>query len=196
MSLDLRDRPPVTSSAAPAPSSEVPPVVVEALRAGDREPVLQVFAGLSDHSRNQRFHTGTHRLTGSMLAQLTGLRTGHHEAFVAQVGGRAVGIARWVREREGGDVAELACEVVDAHHGHGVGRRLVAAAAVSAARRGVARLRCQVLIGGPAHLALRGHGIRTGEQVGGVLEVLVPARLLASIADAAGDLAGSSGDEA
>ena len=61
-----------------------------------------------------------------------------HVALVAEQDGAPVGIVRWVREDE--TTAEIALEVVDAAHGRGVGRALLAAARASAVEAGIERL--------------------------------------------------------
>ena len=72
-----------------------------------------------------------------MVGVLTDLRPGLHEAYAAWRSGRPIAIARWIRTPDQPDEAELALEVVDAEHGRGVGRTLVAYAAERAWRAGV-----------------------------------------------------------
>lgn len=73
-----------------------------------------------------------------MLRHLTDVAPGRHVALVAEQDGAPVGIVRWVREDE--TTAEIALEVVDAAHGRGVGRALLAAARASAVEAGIERL--------------------------------------------------------
>ncbi len=115
---------------------------IRALRAHDPFPLLIVHAGLSEQSRELRYHTPTPRLTRSMLRLLTRLRPGHHEAYAAWQGTRPVGIVRWARlhadpGHEEHGWADLALEVVDTHQGSGVGRALAARAARAAVAAGV-----------------------------------------------------------
>ena len=70
------------------------------LRAGERAPVLEVFAGLSERSRRLRFLGSKPRLLESDLAQLVDVGCCGREAVAAidQETGRTVGIARFVRD--------------------------------------------------------------------------------------------------
>jgi RimJ/RimL family protein N-acetyltransferase len=97
------------------------------LRPGERTTVQAVFDGLSDASRERRFHGPVQTMTPRMLDALSAADGQDHVVVVAEVGWgpwrRPVGLARLVRT--GHDTAELAVEVVDAAQGRGVGRRLV-----------------------------------------------------------------------
>lgn len=99
------------------------------LRRGETEPVDAVFAGMSAHSRHLRFHGPRPRLTDAMRRALTDVDGRRHVALVAEVTDgdtvAAVGIGRVVALEDG--VAEVAFAVVDAWHGHGIGRRLLTA---------------------------------------------------------------------
>lgn len=111
--------------------------VIRALRSGEVAPVLEVFDGLSGESRFTRFHTAVPRLTARMLSRLSSPEKGLHEAFVASVDGRPVGIGRWIRYAGQPRCADVALEVVDSHQRCGIGRALIGAVAESAAAAGV-----------------------------------------------------------
>lgn len=110
---------------------------VRPLRAGEVEPLIEVFDGLSAQSRFLRFNALLPRLTTLMVEQLTAQEEGRHEAFVASVDGMAVGIGRWVRYAAHPQRADVAVEVVDAYHRRGIGRALMQAVTESAALAGV-----------------------------------------------------------
>jgi L-amino acid N-acyltransferase YncA len=100
---------------------------IRALRRGEHEPVRTVFDGLSAHSRYQRFHGPTPKLTASMKRLLTDVAGARHIALVAEVEGPRgwlpVGIARLIATGDG--VAEVAYEVVDEWHNRGIGRHML-----------------------------------------------------------------------
>jgi len=112
------------------------------LRHGETEPVLEVFAGMSELSRARRFLTGMPRLPAAMLAALADVDGCDHVAWVVSVEGRAVGIARHARPDP--DTVEVAFEVVDAHHGRGLGRVLADTIATVAAANGATRVSASV----------------------------------------------------
>ena len=72
-----------------------------------------------------------------MQRRLADVRPGSHEAHVALLGNRAVGIARWIRDTADPRDAELAIEVIDAAQSVRIGRQLAAHAARSAHAYGV-----------------------------------------------------------
>ena len=113
------------------------PVWLAALAPGDQEPVVEVFEGLSDRSRYFRFLASTPRLSVSAARHLAGVDHDRHVALVASIDERAVGIGRYVRERDHPHRAEVALAVVDAHHGRGLGVLLLSALGAVAADRGV-----------------------------------------------------------
>jgi RimJ/RimL family protein N-acetyltransferase len=125
------------------------------LRAGERTPVLEVFAGLSERSRRLRFLGSKPRLLESDLARLVDVGCCGREAVAAinhETGG-TVGIARFVRD-EGAPEAEIAFEVVDEWQGRGLGKRLVAELRTLAREQGILRFRAEVAHGNAAALAL------------------------------------------
>lgn len=107
------------------------------LQSGDVATVRSVFAGLSELSRYQRFHTARSQLPRPMQRRLADVRRGSHEAHVAVLGNRPLGIARWIRCTDDPGKAELAIEVIDAAQFGGIGRQLAAQAARSARAAGV-----------------------------------------------------------
>ena len=135
-------------------------VSLRPLRFGDRDTVLEVFAGLSERSRRLRFLGPKPRLLERDLGSLVDVGRCGREAVAAvdATTGRAVGLARFVRDGDGPE-AEIAFEVVDGWQGRGVGRRLVAEIAREAQAQGILRLRAVVdRSNGPALALVRGLG--------------------------------------
>jgi GNAT superfamily N-acetyltransferase len=120
-------------------------IVLRPLRFGEREPVLEVFAGLSERSRRLRFLGAKPRLPERDLDLLVDVGRCGREAVAAvdAVTGRAVGVARFVRDA-GAPEAEIAFEVVDEWQGRGVGTRLIGELARLAREQGILRLRAVV----------------------------------------------------
>lgn len=145
---------------------------------GETEPLLSVFGGLSEQSRALRYLSGVSRLPGPMLRALTAVDGVQHVAWLAAVDGEPTGIARCVRTAPGSAVAELAYEVVDRHHGRGIGTALVDAVTTVAAARGVATIQGTLA---PANTTSRRLLVRLGATsrlVAGLVEAEGPLRLL------------------
>lgn len=107
--------------------------------------------GLSLQSRYRRFHAGIPQLPAGLLERLIGVDQQQHVAIVAQPAGlpdgepAIVADARYVLDA-GGSGAEFALAVADAWQGLGLGRRLLQTLSRHAARRGIRRLRGDVLM--------------------------------------------------
>ncbi len=113
------------------------------LRDGEGGPQLSVLAAMSDASRLQRFLTSMPiPPPAAVMRALATLDEDLHAAWLATVDGVPVGVARWVRVSA--EVAEVAFEVVDAHHGRGIGSLLLEAVTLDAVAHGVRRLRADV----------------------------------------------------
>jgi GNAT superfamily N-acetyltransferase len=151
-------------------------IVYRPLRAGERTPVLEIFAGLSERSRRLRFLGSKPRLLESDLAHLVDVGCCGREAVAAidQETGGTVGIARFVRD-EGAPEAEIAFEVVDAWQGRGVGRRLVEELRELALSQGILRFRALIARGNrPAFALVRGLGEElVGRDDGDGIELVV-----------------------
>jgi GNAT superfamily N-acetyltransferase len=107
--------------------ARIPSITVRALCPGDEESILSVFDGMSAKSRRLRYLAATPRLTAGALRQLAAVDHRTRGAWVARDGEQVIGIARYARVVVDGaeESAEIALEVVDAHHGRGVGRLLI-----------------------------------------------------------------------
>lgn len=146
------------------------------LRAGESGPLLEVFAGMSEQSRADRYLAGATRLPSAMLAALVDVDGYDHVAWLATVAGRPAGIARYVRL--GPATAEIAFEVVDALHGRGIGTVLVDAVTTVAAAQGISRLQATVVPTNKASLRMvRRLGV-SPTLVDGLYEGEGPLRLL------------------
>jgi GNAT superfamily N-acetyltransferase len=135
-------------------------ILLRPLRYGDRGPVLEVFAGLSERSRRLRFLGSKPRLLASDLEQLVDVGRSGREAVAAvdQETGRTVGIARFVRD-EGAFEAEIAFAVVDEWQGRGLGKQLLAELRSLARDQGILRFRAEIAHGNaPAFALVRGLG--------------------------------------
>jgi RimJ/RimL family protein N-acetyltransferase len=152
-------------------------VSLRRLGRGERRPVLEVFDGMSPRSRLRRFHSPKPRLRDEELDQLVDVGCCGREAVAAVevATGRAIGIARFVRDVADRSTAEVAFEVVDEWQGRGVGRRLMRELSALARRQGVARVRADVAAGNePAFALLRGAGdVVSTTSEDGVFDVLV-----------------------
>lgn len=131
-------------------------VRVRPLEAGETWVVREVFAGLSEASRQRRFHAPVERLTPAMVAALTAVDDRDHVALVAEAAEeglwRPVGIGRLVRTD--GDEAELAIEVTDAWQGRGVGGALLRALRERAPAAGMTQVIASILVGNQPMLDL------------------------------------------
>lgn len=151
-------------------------IALTPLRGGDRRTVLEVFEGLSVRSRYLRFLGAKPRLNARDLDLLVDVGCCGREAVVAvdQETGHSVGIARFVRDADAPE-AEIAFEVVDEWHGHGIGRRLAHELATLARSQGILRLRASVDRSNAAALAVvRGLGeVLATRSEGSVVELVV-----------------------
>ena len=151
-------------------------VALRPLRRGETEPLEAVFDGMSLDSRAQRYFTPMTRLPSGMVAALADVDGDQHVAWVAVLGGRPVGVGRYLLDDTG--VAEVAFEVADASRGAGIGTLLLDAVTTVAAARGVRRVRASVLPGNqPSRRMVARLGVHLA-LVDGLLEGDGPLRLL------------------
>jgi GNAT superfamily N-acetyltransferase len=108
-------------------------------RPSDRELLLRGFQRLSPESRYRRFLTPMPRLPEAMLRHLTDIDHHDREAVIAldESGTEALGIARYVRDPERRDAAEVAVAVADDWQGRGLGTLLLEALVARARGEGI-----------------------------------------------------------
>jgi RimJ/RimL family protein N-acetyltransferase len=130
--------------------------VVRTLAGGEVAVVQQVFDGMSERSRYERFLGAKPALSERELAFLSDVDHDHHEALVAvdPRTGSAVGEAHLVRDPTDHAVAEVAFAVADDWQGRSLGTRLAVLLAARARELGISRLRANVLTGNTRSSAL------------------------------------------
>jgi RimJ/RimL family protein N-acetyltransferase len=118
-------------------------VVIRTLCSGEAPIVQEVFDGMSEQSRRQRFTGPKPRLSQADLELLASIDHENHVAVVAvdPATGRAVGEAHLVRDSLDPGVAEVAFGVVDAWQGRRLGTCLAERLVRRARELGVGRLR-------------------------------------------------------
>ena len=116
-------------------------VLVRPIQPADAPLLVEGFARLSPESRRRRFLIGKHALSSIELRYLTEIDHHDHEAVGAldHADGRGVGIARYVRDAEDPELAEVAITVIDEWQRRGVGTELVAALSERARAAGIRR---------------------------------------------------------
>jgi RimJ/RimL family protein N-acetyltransferase len=149
--------------AASTPAAQVPRrrpraadrrVRLRPLEQGEAAPLLEIFAGLSARSREQRFLSPKHQLTDADLRRLTNVDGHDRVALVAEMPeGRPIGVARFVRNPDG-DSADVAVTVIDDRQGEGVGTLLASSLAEHAQQVGIRRFTLMMSHGNEAALRL------------------------------------------
>jgi GNAT superfamily N-acetyltransferase len=139
-----------TAAAAQPPATRLrdgSAVVIRPLHPSDRDAYLDAFDRVGAESRHRRFLGPKPRLTAAEVRYFTEVDHHDHEALVAvdTVSGRALAVARFIRDREDPRAADAAITVVDAAQGHGLGGALLARLAERAREEGVERLSADVL---------------------------------------------------
>ena len=120
-----------------------PRLAIRPLVPSDRPALERGFEALSAESRYNRFHSLLQRLPAWLARALTEVDGVDHVALVGlehvdgAPQGLGVGIARYVRNREAREVAELAVTVIDHAQGRGIGRALIMELAKVARARGI-----------------------------------------------------------
>jgi RimJ/RimL family protein N-acetyltransferase len=109
--------------------------------AGCNSELADGFTRLSPRSRQMRFLTRKDELSPAELRHLTDVDHDDHEALGAVdcADGRGVGIARYIRDTEDPQTAEIAVTVIDDWHGRGLGTQLLAQLTERARSAGIRR---------------------------------------------------------
>jgi acetyltransferase len=145
----------------------------------DCDALMGFYAGLSEDSREARFHGRGPSLAGSTATFFCGPDHQHREGLVAEVVGPDDGreiIGHADLEPAGPGTAEIAVAVADAWQRHGVGRALARASIDWARRCGFERLVASMQIANPAIAGLvrsLGVPVRFGMPDGGVVDAVI-----------------------
>lgn len=124
---DTRTVPAPPDDARRVPLVDGREILVRPVRSSDREQLAAGFERLSPTSRYRRFFSGISELSDSTLRYLTEIDHHDHEALVALDAetGDGVGVARFIRDPQHAESAEMAIAVADDWHGRGVGTALL-----------------------------------------------------------------------
>ena len=105
-----------------------PTVLIRPVRPVDARLLADGFARLSARSRQLRFLTPKKELSPAELCYSTDVDHHDHEALGAldHPGGRGAGVARYIRDADDPQAAEIAVTIIDDWQGRGLGPELVA----------------------------------------------------------------------
>jgi RimJ/RimL family protein N-acetyltransferase len=119
---------------------------------GDAAELKAGFEHLGAVSRYRRFLAPLDHLSDEQVAYLTHVDHTNHEAIAAldETTGEGLGVARYVRDGDDPQQADVAIVVADAWQGRGVGTALAERLAVRAAAAGVERITARMLLGNEA----------------------------------------------
>ena len=131
-------------------------VLIRQVHSADAPLLADGFARLSDRSRQLRFLTQKKELSPAELRDFTDVDHHDHEALGAldHADGRGVGIARYVRDADDPQAAEIAVTIVDDWQGLGLGTELVAQLSERARSEGIRRFTALVAADNPAMAGL------------------------------------------
>jgi RimJ/RimL family protein N-acetyltransferase len=131
-------------------------VLIRPVRPVDAPLLADGFARLSARSRQLRFLTQKKELSPAELRYFTDVDHHDHEALGAlnHADGRGVGIARYVRDADDPQAAEIAVTIIDDWQGRGLGTELVAQLSERARAEGIRRFTALVAADNPAMAGL------------------------------------------
>src|SRR5437763_11761066 len=148
-------------------------VLIRQVRSTDAALLPDGFGRLSAASRQMRFLGVKKELSAAELRYFTDVDHHDHEALAAvdRVGGHGVGVARYVRDADDPQAAEVAVTIVDDWQGRGLGTELLAALSDRARQEGIGRLTALADAGNVAVAALlRNAGARLVRRGRGTVE--------------------------
>jgi RimJ/RimL family protein N-acetyltransferase len=116
-------------------------VLIRQVRSADAPLLADGFRRLSDRSRRMRFLTRKDDLSARELRYFTDVDHHDHEALgaVSHADGRGVGVARYIRDADDPQAAEIAVTVVDEWQGRGLGTELLNQLSGRARQAGIRR---------------------------------------------------------
>ena len=116
-------------------------VLIRQVRSTDAPLLADGFARLSARSRQMRFLTDKKTLSAAELRYYTEIDHHDHEALgaLSPADGRGVGIARYVRDADDPQAAEIAVTIADDWQGRGLGTELLAELSDRARQAGIRR---------------------------------------------------------
>jgi GNAT superfamily N-acetyltransferase len=112
---------------------------IRPIQPSDKASLADAVEESSHEAIYRRFLSSHGRLTASELRYLTEVDHSDHEALMAvdRASGRGVGVARYVRDKERPECAEIAVSVLEAWQGRGVGKALLLHLASRAREEGI-----------------------------------------------------------
>ena len=127
-------------------------IVIRPVEPEDAEPLKAGFERLGAVSRYRRFLSPLDHLSPRQLSYLTRVDHTSHEAIGAldAVTGEGIGIARYLRDPDDTQLAEVAITVADAWHDRGVGTALLERLSARARAAGIERITARMIVGNEA----------------------------------------------
>ena len=112
---------------------------IRPIQPGDKASLADAVEQSSAEAIYRRFLSPHGRLTASELRYLTEVDHSDHEALMAvdRATGRGVGVARYVRDRDRPERAEIAVSVLESWQGRGIGKALLLQLASRAREEGI-----------------------------------------------------------
>jgi GNAT superfamily N-acetyltransferase len=122
-------------------------IEIRPIEPGDKAALASAVDQSSDDAVYRRFLNPHGRLTAAELRYLTEVDHSDHEALLAidPGSGKSVGVARYVRDHERGDRAEIAVAVLESWQGRGVGKALLQGLADRARDEGITQFTALML---------------------------------------------------
>jgi len=141
-----RRRPQPAADGTPVVLRDGSTVLIRPVRDTDAPLLADGFARLSARSRQLRFLGPKTSLSPAELRYLTHVDHHDHEALGAldPAGGRGAGIARYIRDADDPQAAEIALTIVDDWQGRGLGTELLARLSGRARQEGIGRFTATV----------------------------------------------------
>ena len=121
-------------------------VLIRQVRGTDAPLLADGFARLSARSRQLRFLGPKKMLSAAELRYLTDVDHHDHEAIgaLSPAEGRGVGVARYIRDADDPEAAEIAVTIADDWQGRGLGTELLARLSDRARQAGIGRFTATV----------------------------------------------------